>query len=308
MTHIQQALFELETDYAGHPYFVTGHALCNALGRRVDGRTRQALQASHGVFVPGEYGEYPPEHSATGRAGTLGSSLPRVETYADLFLYRDVAQRWLLESPPRDAHNVHDIQRYGDRLAFASTCRSGRPPEMQKSQRTARWFLHCYLHAESDAGVLPVDETTLETLRVGGARNYGFGELSLVDSQLVDLDQVSYSRLRDTELQLELLTPYVLASDYPGADDQDVPWWWDPERPLRRRETRLQDGGDAYALETVDHGQVVSFAGADPVRTAKNGIKRVGTHAKYGFGEFRLRPTSADRVPARSDSARGGEA
>jgi len=119
MTVIQQVLFEVEGSYLGHPYFVTGNALFNAIARRVDERTRRALHVSHGVFVPGEFGEYPAEHSQNGYGGKLGQSLPDVEAYEDLFVFRDAVHRWLLDSRPRDAHNTHDIERHGDRMAFA---------------------------------------------------------------------------------------------------------------------------------------------------------------------------------------------
>jgi len=330
MTVVQQVLFELDGSYLGHPYFVTGNALFNAIARRVDGRTRRTLHVSHGVFVPGEYGEYLMEHSQEGYAGKLGQSLPPVETYDDLFVFRDAAQRWLLDSRPRDTHNTHDIERHGDRLAFASECFFGRPAEQRNSKRSVQWFVHCYLHTDCGADdVLPLSEDVLDGIRVGGARNYGFGELSLTDSQVVDLDALDYGRLADAESDayvLELVSPYVLSSGFPGTDDQSVPWWWDAkletESPmiesgsvsgtvgtdgrrddeLRRRETRLVDGGDAYRVETVDHGQVVGYAGSDPVTTAQNGVLRVGTHSKYGFGEFRVRPAGDDRVvPAGGD-------
>ena len=330
MTVVQQVLFEVEASYLGHPYFVTGNALFNAVARRVDEATRRSLHVSHGVFVPGEYGEYPDAHSESGYAGKLGKSLPDVEAYDDLFVYRDVAHRWLLESRPRDAHNTHDIERHGDRVAFASKCFFGRPPEQRNSKRSVSWFVHCYLHTDRGADdVLPLSEAVLDGIRVGGARNYGLGELSLADSQVVDLDALDYGRLTDTESNayvLELVSPYVLASACPGADDQSVPWWWDAtsgmESPmigsgsvsgtvatdgrrdnvLRRRETRLVDGDEAYTLQTVDHGQVVGYAGSDPVTTGRNGVMRVGTHAKYGFGEFRVRPAGDDRVvPAGGD-------
>jgi len=324
MTVIQQVLFEVDGSYLGHPYFVTGNALYNAIARHVDKRTRRALHVSHGMFVPGEYVEYPNAHSQNGYAGKLGQSLPDVETYDDLFVFRDAAQRWLLGSRPRDAHNTHDIERHGDRMAFAPECFFGRPPEQRNSKRSVQWFVHCYLHGGrgDDAGV-PVGEDVLDGIRVGGARNYGFGELSLVDSQVVDLDALDYGRLTDAEsgaYVLELVSPYVLSSEWPGADDQSVPWWWDAssetELPpvgtgqvsgtvatdgrrddgLRRRETRLVDGGETYRVETVDHGQVVGYAGSEPVATARNGVVRVGTHAKYGFGEFRVRPAGESRV------------
>lgn len=304
MTTIQQVLFELETDYFGHPYFVTGHALYTALARRVDARTRQALNVSTGVFVPGEYGAYPEAHSRDGYAGKLGLSLPPVEAYEDLFVFRDAAQRWLLDSRPRDAHNTHDIRSYGGRLAVAPATRFGRPPEHRNTKRTMRWFVHCYLHVDGgDEDVLPLSEGVLDGVRVGGGRNYGLGELSLTDTQGIDVDALDYSRVREADdLQLELLSPYVLASDYPGADSQSVPWWWASDGRLRRRMTQLVAGDDVHEVATVDHGQVVAYAGDRPVETAKNGIRRVGTHAKVGFGEFRLRPADADRVPERAQA------
>lgn len=302
MTTIQECLFELEADYLGHPYGVTGHALFNALARRVEAQTRRALHVSHGVFVPGEFGSYPPGHSQSGGVPYMGTGLRPVEAYEDLFLFRDAAQRWLLETRPRDAHNTQDIRNHGGRQVFAPTTRFGRPPESRNSKRTMNWYVHCYLHAAGCGDdVLPLADDVLDGLRVGGGRNYGFGELSLTETQLVDLDTIAYSRLRAAgDVRLELVSPYVLASEFPGADDQSVPWWWATDQGLRRRTTRLVAGDDVHEVVAVDHGQVVGYAGDRPVETAKNGIRRVGTHAKYGFGEFRLRPVDADRVPARA--------
>ena len=309
MTRLQQVLFEVESPYYGNPYFVSGNAVYNAVARRVGAATRGALHVSHGVFLPGEYGEYPAGASQDGYAGKLGLSLPDVELYEDLFVFRDAAQRWLLDSRPRDAHNVHPLQTHGGRVAFDDSCWFGRPEGMRDHRRSVSWFLHCYLHAGRD-GVVPVAEDVLDGIRVGGARNYGFGHVSVADTQLVDLAALDYSRVREADgLQLELVTPFVLASEAPNADSQSVPWWWDvPGDGLRRRETRLVNGDESHAVETVDHGQVVEYTGADPVRTAKNGVTRVGTHSRFGFGEFRLRPSSADRVPERAAAASEGDA
>lgn len=319
MTRMQQVLFELEADYLGHPYYVTGNALYNALARRVEARTRQTLQVSHGTFVPGEYGQYPTHHSRTGGAGAMGRKLHPVEAYEDLFLFRHPSNRWLLDGRPRDAHNTHDLNRHGDRLTYAPTCYFGRRPEVRNYKRSVTWHVHCYLHA-TDERVLPLTDDILDGLRVGGARNYGCGELSLVDTQVIDLEALDYSRLEDAdEYVLELCSPYVLQSEYPGAENQRIPWWWDvdtEDRPpvttptdspypsisdleshgLRLREERLVADGEQYSLETVDHGQLVGYAGDAPVQTAKNGIRRVGTHAKFGFGEFRVVPITDDRV------------
>lgn len=173
------------------------------------------------------------------------------------------------------------------------------------------WHVHCYLHADGgEEAILPLPEDVLDGLRVGGARNYGLGELSLTDTQGIDLEALDYARVRAADdLQLELLSPYVLASDYPGADSQSVPWWWASDGRLRRRTTQLVAGDDVHEVATVDHGQVIAYTGDRPVETAKNGTRRVGTHAKVGFGEVRLRPADADRVPGRCEqgsAASGG--
>lgn len=305
MTTIQEVLFEPAGDYMGHPHYVTGNALYTALARRVDARTRQVLTVSTGVFVPGEYGSYPEEHSQSGGVPYMGTGLRPVEAYEDLFLYRDPAQRWLSDTRPRDAHNTHDLHSHGGRQAFAPTNRFGRPPEARNSKRTMHWHVHCYLHTDGrDDGLLPLAESELDGVRVGGGRNYGFGKLLLAETQVIELDDLDYSRVRSAdELQIELLSPYVLQSEYPGADSQSVPWWWASDKRLRRRTTRLVADDDVHEVATIDHGQVVEYVGDRPVETAKNGIRRVGTHAKYGFGELRLRPADIDRVPERAQSS-----
>jgi len=338
VTRIQQVLFKLETGYLGHPYYVTGNALYQALAQRVDERTRRALCVSHGVFFPREYGTPPSWHSQSA-LGKVGVSLPAVETYDDLFLLRDAAQRWLKSSRSRDAHNVQPLQSHGGRLAFDRVTRFGRPPELQTSHRSVKWVVQCYLHADtaSDPGtgsVLPVADKMLNDVQVGGARNYGFGRLSVIDTQLIDLDGLDYGRIAAAdEHVLELVSPFVMASEYPGADDQSVPWWWDVSRPavassadadcdsssdsemsevkgtgLRRRSEQLIDDGEIYELATVDHGQLVGYDGADPIGTAKNGVSRVGTHSRFGFGEIRVRPADDNRVPDRAVQTRGSGA
>lgn len=47
---------------------------------------------------------------------------------------------------------------------------------------------------------------------------------------------------------------------------------------------------------TVDHGQVVAYQGDRPVETAKNGVRRVGSHSWCGFGEFRVVPAENEKA------------
>lgn len=75
-----------------------------------------------------------------------------------------------------------------------------------------------------------------------------------------------------------------------------VPWWRAKERvDLRERQERLVDQREAFGLRTVDHGQVVEYRGDSPVETAKNGVRRVGSHSRIGFGEFRVVPVATER-------------
>jgi hypothetical protein len=288
-------MWELEMDYLGHPYYVTGNAIYHALGQHLASDTAQSINASHGMFVPGQFGTFPEEHSKGGIKPYLGSSLADVNAYDDLFLFRDPSHSWLLDSRPRDALNVHPIRTQHRQPALAHETIMRRPDDHRKDAQTTKWYVHAYLHAD-DPDVLPLGEDVLDGLQFGGQRNYGYGMTRLKDTQVVDLDALDYSRLRDAEAYiLEVVTPYVLRSEYPATNDVDVPWWWsvDDESQLRHREEKIVEGGDVFRCETIDHGQVVGYTGDRPVETAKNAITRVGSHSKYGFGELRVKPVDA---------------
>jgi len=291
MTCIQQVQWELEMDYIGHPYYVSGNAIMHALGQQLPHDVHRHLNASHGVFVPGQFGTFPEEHSQSGIRPYLGSGLPNVEAYDDLFLMRQASHSWLLDSRPRDALNTHDIRVQSGHPALSHEIIMGKPDDARKQQQTTKWYINAYLHADRD-DVLPLDESALDGLQFGGKRNYGYGITGLKDTQVVDLEALDYSRLEDGEaFILELVTPFVLESEYPNAHDQDVPWWWkEDRRDLREREEKVLEQREVYKLQTVDHGQMVAYEGDRPVETAKSGILRVGSHSKYGFGELRVTP------------------
>ncbi len=291
MTVIQQVLWELRMDYIGHPYYVSGNAILHALGQHLDLGTHAALSASHGVFVPGQFGTFPEEHTQSGIRPYLGSGLPDVEAYDDLFLQREAMHPWLLDTRARDALNTHDLRVQGGHPALSHETIMGRREDQRKQQQTTKWYVHAYLHAD-DSAVLPLGEAVLDRLQFGGKRNYGYGEVELKDTQTIDLNDLDYSRLDGAETYLiELVTPFVLASEYPDANDSSVPWWWAENRDdLRLREEKILEQREVFRLETVDHGQVVKYLGDRLLETAKNGLTRVGSHSRYGFGELRLKP------------------
>lgn len=291
MTWIQQVLWKLEMDYIGHPYYVSGNAIYHALAPKLPYETSKQIRASHGMFVPGEFGLFPEEHSQNGIKPYMGASLADIEAYDDLFLFRHSTNPWLLDSRPCDALNTHDIRMHHQNLAKSHETIFGRSEDAYKDKQTTTWYLHAYLHAD-DPNVLPIDEILLEELQFGGRRNYGYGMTQLKETQVVDLNAVDYSRLDSASgYRIELITPFVLRSEYPGADDDNVPWWWRiDETGLRRRIEKIVERRESYRLETIDQGQIVRYDGEMPVKTAKNGIVRIGTHRKYGFGEFRMIP------------------
>ena len=291
MTQIQQILWELEMDYIGHPYYVSGNAILHALGQHLDPETHDTLSASHGILVPGQFGTFPDEHSQSGIRPYLGSGLPDVEAYDDLFLQREAIHSWLLDTRARDALNTHDLRVHGGHPTLAHETIMGRREEQRKQQQTTKWYVHGYLHAD-DPTTLPLGEALLDKLQFGGKRNYGYGEVQLKETQIVDLEALDYSRLDDVEAYLiELVTPFVVNSEYPEANDTTVPGWWAENRDdLRFREEKILEQREVFQLETVDHGQVVKYIGDRPVETAKNGLLRVGSHSRYGFGEIRVKP------------------
>ena len=306
MTRIQQVHWELEMDYIGHPYYVSGNAILHALGQQLSRDVHRHLNASHGVFVPGQFGTFPEEHSQSGIGIYLGSGLPEVERYEDLFLFRRAAHPWLLDSRPRDALNTHDIRIQSGHPALSHETIMGRPPDAHKRQQTTRWYVNAYLHADR-SDILPIEESALDGLQFGGKRNYGYGSTRLKDTQLVDLGALDYSRLNSAgAFRIRLVTPFVLESAYPDATDRDIPWWWNETRAdLRERHEKILEGREVHHLRTVDHGQVITYAGDRPLETARSGITRVGTHSKYGFGELRITPADRCRPEDKARTKRG---
>jgi len=240
MTAIQQVLWELRTDYIGHPYYVSGNAILHALGQRLAPEIHATLSASHGVFVPGQFGRFPDEHSQSGARPYLGGGLPDVEAYDDLFVQRQASHTWLLDGRARDALNTHDLRVHGGHPTLAHETSMGRREDKRKQRQTTKWYVHAYLHAD-DSTVLPLGEDTLGGHQFGGKRNYGYGEIALKDTQMVDLRTLDYSRLDGAGTYLiELVTPFVLESEFPEANDRPVPWWWTETREdLRLRQEKI---------------------------------------------------------------------
>ncbi len=161
MIRIQQVCWELETDYLGHPYYVSGNAIYHALTAMLSGDRHDAIHASHGAFAPGQFGVFPDTHSQSGTRPALGATLPEVKTYDDLFFHRHPDHRWLLDSRPRDALNTHDIRTQSGQPAIAHETAFGKPSSARKNTQTTGLFVHAYLHAE-ESGILLLEDNRLD--------------------------------------------------------------------------------------------------------------------------------------------------
>lgn len=83
--------------------------------------------------------------------------------------------------------------------------------------------------------IVALDDSCLDGLQLGRKRNYGYGTTKLKDTQVVDPAELDYSRLNTAEdFVLELVTPFVLESEYPAAANPGVPWWWEEDREALR--------------------------------------------------------------------------
>lgn len=75
--------------------------------------------------------------------------------------------------------------------------------------------------------------------------------------------------------------------------DQSVPWWWAESRDdLRFRQEKVLYQREVFRLKTVDHGRVATYTGNRPIETARNGLIRIGSHSRHGFGEIRVKVVS----------------
>lgn len=287
----QDILWSVENDYAGDPYYVSGNAILHAIANASDipYETQRKLNVSHGMFCPSVYGVFPEWHSQGGGRMNFASTLKPIETYADLFLFRLPSHPWIHDGRPHEAVNVPAYRSLGGE--------SVRPPtqSIQTTSDTPRkiqWYIHGYLMAPENSDVLPLSDDTLDNLQFGGYRNYGFGSVSLKETKVTDLSTLDYSGIENADEHiLELVTPFVLESEYPKVNDVEIPGWWDRELTYRTRNETIIEQRQEYDMKVVDHGQVTKYYGRTPVETAKNGVSGIGSHSKYGYGEMSVRPT-----------------
>jgi hypothetical protein len=98
--------------------------------------------------VPGQFGTFPEEHSQSGIRPYMGSSLPDVESYNDLFLVPHPKPSVGARYPPSGRPERPDIRFQNGIPALAHETIMGQPDDARKQQQTTRWYVTAYLHAD----------------------------------------------------------------------------------------------------------------------------------------------------------------
>jgi len=152
--------------YLGHPYFVTGNALFNAIARRVDERTRRALHVSHGVFVPGEFGEYPRNTRRTGTAGNSGSRFPmsRRTRICSCSVTRSTGGCWIRGREMRTTRTISSVTVTGWRLRRRVSLGDRRSSEIRSGRCRGSCTATC------TGGAMMTSCRSLETCLTGSSR------------------------------------------------------------------------------------------------------------------------------------------
>jgi hypothetical protein len=166
-----------------------------------------------------------------------------------------------------------------------------RREDQRKQQQTTKWYVHTYIHAD-DTAVIPLGEAVVDGPHFSGKRHHGYGEVEWKYMQMIDRTILNYSRLEGAGMCLiELVTPFVVASEYPEATDRSVLWlrWIKDRDDLRLCEKKILEQREVFRLETVEHRQIVTYLGDCPLRTVKNGFTRTGSHSRDNFGKLRLK-------------------
>lgn len=262
--------------YVGNPYYVSGNALLHSVAGKLSYREKRRANFSHGIFL-NMYKEFRKRYR-TKKGHLVGKEIPDIKTYWDFFKLR----RKPFPYTSYDEFRVPDIYDYDGR-------------KIQK-----RRLLYFY--------VMNLDRDIKELFNgaiVGGARNYGFGELTVEDTKTINLNEIEPKTMtydqKEGEKKLkkinelnnptiELITPICLKSEVSGTENYDPPSFLHrPSGEYRTRKEIILSSREEKKLELIDSGQTFGFNGDSLTKTAYNGIQGIMNHKKYGYGEFLIR-------------------
>ena len=289
-------VLRFESPYVGNPYYITGNGIYHAVASRLTDAQRASISVSHGVFFNVASVEVGGKrrtardsegHLISTQAGA--SPISKIWTYEDFFLLRTQRLETLnLHGPWGEMFYEESLPVRPLRFDNSDQHRLRRPEE--GGDEAIVWeYLNFYTHGCDD-----LDPNLFDGISLGGKRNKGFGATSLADSAEVRVDELDFLSLeRSGNVDALLITPICLKSQFPGTEPCAFPSFAMQPKMYRTRSEFIKHGDQRYGLELIDHGQrfdlaPVVVARRNLVELAKEGIKRIGTHSKYGYGEFKL--------------------
>ena len=135
-------------------------------------------------------------------------------------------------------------------------------------------------------GLGKTDIGIFDGLELGGGRNRGHGRTRLHHHVRTNTDDwidigMKYDGVKFT-------TPLCMESDVPGTFEFVFPSFLEPRASgkYRMRIEKLSYHKKLKDLRLLDHGQVFRVKDGSTVDLVRLGIRRIGNHEKYGYGEF----------------------
>lgn len=163
----------------GHLYYVSGSEIYHVIAAQLNDEMDRRPRASHGIFVPSDYGTYPDAHSQSGIKLYMGTSLPEIESYDDFVpVLATGPSLTVRQSPSRRAEHPRYLHTTHGNLGLAYKLILGRLKDAHQNHSTISWYVNGYMHSD-DPGVFPLGEAVLDGLQFGSKRNYGYGETRL---------------------------------------------------------------------------------------------------------------------------------
>lgn len=265
-------LLELLSHYSGNPYYVTGNAIAHAtrLTGQLTDEQKKRLSISHGII----------------KTFARNDNLDKPADYSEFF------KIWRTPRTSRSELIVPELRYYhpdrGAPFILMSPTRYEGKKDPDKEQNRRSTLISFYV-----IGLEDTDPNIFDGIAIGGRRNMGMGKTRLHLHISTDTSQWTGFPEND-KLGVELITPLCLRSTFPGCDETNFPNFLEPHASgrFRTREEGITIHQKKVDLHLLDSGQAFAIKECLPrtelQKTINNGIERIGTHSKYGYGEYKV--------------------
>jgi len=301
---VKMLLFKLESPLLTmNPMIISGSACYHAIAGKLGYKISKNINVSNMVLQSISY-RYFGLNEIDGlpkKGGRIVSpSNLKIDKYSDFMAYRRPSVRAFEGGYDELSKFDFSIQNWGKREYCLMTPDTGLSEASSKDgkvdkygyverERTRRVpkqiFGNIYLTGDN---IDSIDDQKIENMSIGARRNTGYGMFKLHKSKTIDTNDIEFDISEPK--WVELASPYCLNSEFPGVDQKTLPSWFEAKYGYRTRKTELfhrtELGPKKFELECIDVGHV--FKLTNPNIDPYKGVKRTGSHIKYGFGEWYL--------------------